>query len=70
MEAIVITASGCGAAIKDYGELLKHDSQYAEQAKQISELARDLSEILANKVLTKIPRENNASIAFHSPCTL
>ena len=71
IEAIVITASGCGVMVKDYGELLKHDAAYADKAKHISELSKDLSEVLANEDLAKIaPSNTNQRVAFHSPCTL
>jgi glycolate oxidase iron-sulfur subunit len=70
-EAIVITASGCGAMIKEYGELLKHDPAYAKQAARISELAKDISEVLRDEDLSKLNgRSSNHKIAFHSPCTL
>lgn len=45
-EAIVMTASGCGATVKEYGHLLAHDAQYAEKARRIAALTRDLSEIM------------------------
>jgi glycolate oxidase iron-sulfur subunit len=45
-EAIVITASGCGVTMKDYGHLLQHDPAYAEKAQRISALTRDISEII------------------------
>lgn len=71
IEAIVITASGCGATIKDYGDILKHDSAYAEKAKRISELAKDLCEIIANEPLEQFTKNNGEiKVAFHSPCTL
>ncbi len=46
-EAIIITASGCGVTVKEYGHLLQHDPVYARKAQRISELTRDISEILA-----------------------
>ena len=45
-EAIVMTASGCGVTVKEYGHLLRHDPVYAEKAARISELTKDISEIL------------------------
>jgi glycolate oxidase iron-sulfur subunit len=70
-EAIVITASGCGALIKEYGYLLKQDAAYAHKANKVSALAKDISEILATENLP-LERINPAvkNIAFHSPCTL
>jgi glycolate oxidase iron-sulfur subunit len=70
IECIVVTASGCGVMVRDYGELLKHDPEYAAKASRISELTRDLSEVLASEDLSVLGRANRARIAFHSPCTL
>ena len=70
-EAIVITASGCGAMVKDYAHLLGHDGQYAEKAKKVSALAKDISEILRREDLSALsPGPINRRVAFHSPCTL
>lgn len=71
-EAIVITASGCGALVKEYGELLKHDPAYAEQAARISGLARDISEVLRDEDLSQLDGNKSGynKVAFHSPCTL
>ena len=70
-EAIVITASGCGAMVKDYGELLKHDTDYAHKASRVSALASDIAEVLLNEPLPA-PRVGMPAmrVAFHSPCTL
>ena len=75
VEAIIITASGCGTVIKDYAELLKHDRQYADKAKKVSALAKDVSEVLRDEDLSGLAtnRPDNRSdikVAFHSPCTL
>ncbi|MCG6938077.1 MAG: glycolate oxidase subunit GlcF [Gammaproteobacteria bacterium] len=70
-EAIVITASGCGTMVKDYAVLLKHDAQYAEKAKQVSAIAKDISEILRVENLAEVmSKPANTRLAFHSPCTL
>lgn len=70
VEAIVITASGCGAMIKDYGYLLRHDESYADKAKVISQHCKDISEIIAAEDLTRLQLTTNKTISFHSPCTL
>ena len=71
VEAIVITASGCGTLVKDYGHILRHDAKYAEKATRVSKLSRDLSEILAMEDLSALVRANQKQkIAFHSPCSL
>jgi glycolate oxidase iron-sulfur subunit len=73
-EAVVVTASGCGVQVRDYGHLLAHDAQYAEKARRVSELARDPIEIVAaewKRVAPMIAMDLGAvEVAFHSPCTL
>lgn len=70
-EAIVITASGCGVTVKEYGELLAQDSQYAEKAKRVSELAKDISEILISEDLDTLrPTQRPCRVSFQSPCSL
>jgi glycolate oxidase iron-sulfur subunit len=73
VEAIVMTASGCGSTVKEYGHLLAHDPVYAEKAKRISELTRDLSEILPafeTEIVQRIGNKLGKRIAWHPPCTL
>jgi glycolate oxidase iron-sulfur subunit len=69
-EAIVQTASGCGAFIKDYGHLLENDPAYAAKAKQVSERALDLVQVLGNEPLEEICAARDQRIAVHCPCTL
>jgi glycolate oxidase iron-sulfur subunit len=74
-EAIVITASGCGAMVKDYGALLAADPAYAERAARVTGLSRDLSEVVAAELarpgamLPPRPAPGQR-VAFHAPCTL
>jgi len=73
VEAIVMNASGCGATVKDYGHLLAHDQAYADKAKRISALTKDLSEILPAfeaEFAQKLAGRTKQRIAFHPPCTL
>lgn len=71
VSAIIITASGCGAMIKEYGYLLKQDVKYAEKARKVSALAKDISEILASESLAgACIKPSIKNIAFQSPCTL
>ncbi|MFZ9551985.1 MAG: glycolate oxidase subunit GlcF [Hylemonella sp.] len=72
VDAIVTNASGCGVMVKDYAHLLQDDPAYATKARRISELARDLSELLpeiAPKLRSKVAAQAG-QIAFHPPCTL
>jgi glycolate oxidase iron-sulfur subunit len=72
VEAIVMNASGCGVTVKEYGHLLRHDPAYAEKARRISALTRDLSELLPDivgAVRGKL-RPTPGLLAFHPPCTL
>ena len=76
VEAIVMTASGCGAMIKEYAEVLAHDPAYADKARAIVAKTRDLSEVLApftvHLAAMVAPRDDAdaPAVAFHSPCTL
>ena len=72
VEAIVMNASGCGVTVKEYGYHLKHDPDYAAKARRISELTRDLSEMLPDLVAAlhgKVAPPEGV-LAFHPPCTL
>ncbi len=73
VEAIVVTASGCGVMTKDYGHLLANDAVYAHKAKRISELSKDISEILPalqNELIALIGTEPKTGVVYHPPCTL
>ena len=69
-EAIIITASGCGAMVKDYAHLLQHDPNYADKAARISALTRDLCEVFSEDDMRKLANGSPRTIAFHAPCTL
>ncbi len=74
-EAIVSTASGCGVTVKDYAHLLAYDPAYADKAKRISALAKDISEVILtekDKLVTghRSPVTSQQRVAFHSPCSL
>ena len=76
-EAIVVTASGCGTTVKDYGRLLREDPAYASKAARIAELARDISEVVAAERaalaarLAGVARASESErVAFQSPCSL
>ena len=71
-EAIVMNASGCGVTVKEYGYHLQDDPAYAAKAARISDLTRDLSELLPELVepLRARVTAQAGQIAFHPPCTL
>lgn len=71
IEAIVMTASGCGVTVKEYGHLLAHDPAYADRAQKISELTKDLSEILPDFIQALAAKVTvKKQVAYHPPCTL
>jgi glycolate oxidase iron-sulfur subunit len=72
VEAIVMTASGCGVTVKEYGHLLAHDPAYAGKAARISALTRDLSEVLPDFIeqIAQRARPVGEPVAWHPPCTL
>lgn len=69
LKAIVVTASGCGTTIKDYGFMLRNDSAYAGKAALVSGLAKDISELLAQ---IDLPPGNGRglTVAYHPACSL
>jgi glycolate oxidase iron-sulfur subunit len=76
VEAIVMNASGCGVTVKDYGHILRNDAAYADKARRISELTKDLSELLPHllpdlqKRIQPQAAQAQGLMAFHPPCTL
>jgi glycolate oxidase iron-sulfur subunit len=72
VEAIVMNASGCGVTVAEYGHHLQHDPAYAPKARRISELTRDLSQLLPELVtaLRGKVRAAPGVLAFHPPCSL
>jgi len=69
LDAIVVSASGCGSTIKDYGAMLADDPAYADKTKRIAALARDVSEFLLTLELPFL-RKSAAVLAYQSPCSL
>ena len=72
VEAIIMNASGCGVTVKEYGHILRDDPHYAAKAVRVSDLTRDLSELLPELVepLRSRVSAKAGQIAFHPPCTL
>jgi glycolate oxidase iron-sulfur subunit len=68
VEAIVMSASGCGVTVKEYAHLLALDRNYRGKAERVSELTRDLCEVIQPQDLPQ--GHNRGRIAFHSPCSL
>jgi glycolate oxidase iron-sulfur subunit len=70
LDAILVTASGCGTVIKDYGFMLREDRDFAGPAARISALARDITEYLAGIKLQPSQQNGDVVIAYHSACSL
>jgi len=69
-EAIVVTASGCGATLQDYGHMLRDDANYAAKAQRVAAAAKDIVEILGQEDLTSLKVAVDAGkVAVHCPCT-
>ena len=69
LDAIIITASGCGTTIKDYGHMLRLDPAYAEKAKRVSALAKDVTEYLSTLDLPQQERKG-LTVTYHSACSM
>ena len=75
IEAIAMTASGCGSTVKEYGHLLANDPAYARKAARVSALCRDIAEVLAaemerQNLLGMSNQAPSEKVAFHPPCSL
>ena len=68
-DAILITASGCGTTVKDYGFMLRDDAAYAAKAARVSALAKDVTEYLATLELAPVV-ETGHVVAYHSACSM
>ena len=70
-DALLVTASGCGAHVRDYAHLLADDATYSDKARRIVELARDPVELLEEAPLEQLPLQpRSVRVAVHTPCTL
>jgi glycolate oxidase iron-sulfur subunit len=68
-----MNASGCGAQVREYGHMLRNDPAYTVRAERISELTRDVAEVLpsmAEAIRARLKSASNGRVVFHSPCTL
>lgn len=74
LDAILITVSGCGTTVKDYGFMLRTDEAYASKAARVSALAKDVTEYLATLDLQQATAPKHATkpltVAYHSACSL
>ena len=70
LDAIVVTASGCGTTIKDYGHMLRDDAAYAEKAAKVSALAKDIVEYLSETELPTPAFKPDLKLAYHSACSM
>ncbi|AWM05366.1 glycolate oxidase subunit GlcF [Bradyrhizobium symbiodeficiens] len=70
LDAILVTTSGCGTVIKDYGYLLREDKAFAADAAKVSALAKDITEYIAGLGLEPTARQDNIVVAYHSACSL
>lgn len=70
LDAILVTTSGCGTVVKDYGYLLREDKAFAEPAKRISALAKDITEYLSTLELAPSTQNGDVTVAYHSACSL
>lgn len=70
LDAVIITASGCGTTIKDYGFMLRDDADYAEKAATISALSKDIVEFLIEKDLGTTQLSEELTVAYHSACSM
>ena len=70
LDAIIITTSGCGTTIKDYGHMLRLEPAYAERAAKVSALAKDVSEFLVERELPVPVITAGTRVAYHSACSL
>jgi glycolate oxidase iron-sulfur subunit len=73
-EAIIITASGCGTMVKDYAHLLRNDKEYAQKALKVTELCKDISEVIMAEDYARLQAQQThrttKNISWHPPCTL
>ncbi|HUV21475.1 MAG TPA: glycolate oxidase subunit GlcF [Gammaproteobacteria bacterium] len=71
VEAIVVTATGCGVNVRDYARLLGDDPAYADKAARVSSLYRDLIEVVeAHSDALEVPAAAGRRVAVHTPCTM
>jgi glycolate oxidase iron-sulfur subunit len=70
LDAIVVNASGCGTMVKDYGFLLRSEPAWAERARRVAALAKDVTEVMAVRGLASPAHPSGLAVAYHSACSM
>lgn len=70
LDAVVVNASGCGSSVKDYGVLLEDDPAWADRARRMASLTRDITEVLSEFQFDYVQDVAGTSVALHLPCSL
>jgi glycolate oxidase iron-sulfur subunit len=70
LDAILVTTSGCGTVIKDYGFMLRQDREFADGAAKVSALAKDITEYIGSLDLAAVERHDDIVVAYHAACSL
>src|SRR5690606_3812001 len=70
LDAIIITTSGCGTTVKDYGFMFRNDAAYADKAARVSALAKDITEYLTTITLDPATVATGLKVAYHSACSM
>ena len=71
LDAVVINTSGCGTTVKDYGYMLRTDPQWADRAVWVSDIAKDITEVMETLGLQEVATPTNAPVvAYHSACSM
>ncbi|MFW2468759.1 MAG: heterodisulfide reductase-related iron-sulfur binding cluster, partial [Candidatus Puniceispirillaceae bacterium] len=70
IDAIIVNTSGCGTTLKDYGNLMRDDAEYADIAAKISALACDVTELLDRVEMGQSVAPRGLSVAYHSACSM
>jgi glycolate oxidase iron-sulfur subunit len=70
VDAIIVNTSGCGTTVKDYGHLLRHETEFAKRAKDIALMTKDVSEFLADYDIGAPKRWTSLKVAYHAACSL
>src|SRR3569833_685693 len=70
LDAVVVTASGCGTMLKGYGDLFRDDPEWVERARKIANLSKDISEIAAQLALKPARNASYQRAVYHNPCSL